>query len=600
MARINNEWNYRTLKEGLNDYYRVYELTELAGLANIINTPTRKAEIIDAITVAMNGEQLKKNYNRLNRIEQCAVAEAAYAKNGIFDFKKFKAKYQGEIYLSPRHGYRTNNIRVDLFIINSQVPEDLMIRLKSFVAKPALDTIKYVKKLPGSIRSVIKGDPTLPLEIRKTSQAALSNLETILRLIDGGKLKVSPKTGRPTAATIKYLSKLLYDGDWYNDNDLGDDTEYIQSFALPILIQAGKLAIPDGNKLKLTKAGQKALSGNLQDTIKTVWKRWEKTKIIDEFSRINEIKGQKSSRGRTLTDVAKRRPIINDALKKCFPEQWIKIDELIRFMHANDIDFEVARYAWKLYVLDSQYGHLDDYSCGSLVEGRYFLVYLFEYAATLGLIDIAYTHPAGALSDFYDLWCGQELEFLSRYDGLKFIRLNSLGAYVLGITDKYVPEPIKIEQILKVLPNHDIVITDANALSPADKLFLEKTCKKSSSSLWQISMKTILDAAQNGTTPDEMLLFLKSRSSEKIPKTVTTLLNDAKKRSTKLIYSGRAHLIECKDPILGKMVCSDSKLSKMCRPAGKDYIVVLPGKEKSFEKALASLGYIVPQYRDQI
>jgi len=454
-------------------------------------------------------------------------------------------------------------------------------------------------KLPKSIKSVITGDPALSLKKRNTSRAALKNLETVLRFIDGNRLKVSPKTGRPTAATVKQLSKLLYDGDWYNDLNLDDDTEYIQSFAWPILIQAGKLARQDGNRLKLTKAGQTALKGELPDAIKTVWERWEKTKIIDEFSRINQIKGQKSTRGRTLVNVTKRRPVIKDILKNCLPGQWIKVDELTEFMRSNDINFEVARYAWKLYVLDSQYGHLDDYGCESLIEGRYLLVFLFEYAATLGLIDIAYTHPAGALSDFHNLWCGEELEFLSRYDGLKFIRLNSLGACVLGITDKYESKPVKIEKVLNVLPNNDIVVIDKNALSPSDRMFLDKICKRISSSLWQISMKTILNAAQNGTTADEILLFLTSRSSKKIPETISILLNDAGKRSTKLIYSGRAHLLRCKDPVLAKIICSDNKLSKICRPAGKDYIVILPGKEKPFKKALADLGYIVPQYRNQ-
>jgi hypothetical protein len=94
--------------------------------------------------------------------------------------------------------------------------------------------------------------------------------------------------------------------------------------------------------------------------------------------------------------------------------------------------------------------------------------------------------------------------------------------------------------------------------------------------------------------------FLKSRSSEPIPETVTVLLNDAKKRSTPLSYSGRAHLIACKDPVLVRLISSDTKISKMCLPAGDGYIVVLPGKEKEFIKALADIGYIVPQLREQI
>ncbi len=38
----------------------------------------------------------------------------------------------------------------------------------------------------------------------------------------------------------------------------------------------------------------------------------------------------------------------------------------------------------------------------------------------------------------------------------------------------------------------------------------------------------------------------------------------------------------------------------MCLPAGDRHIVVMPGMEKPFLEALADIGYIVPQFREQI
>ncbi|MGH3674919.1 MAG: hypothetical protein ACRDU5_04125, partial [Mycobacterium sp.] len=49
---------------------------------------------------------------------------------------------------------------------------------------------------------------------------------------------------------------------------------------------------------------------------------------------------------------------------------------------------------------------------------------LFEYAATLGLIDVTYTDPADARDDFRDNWGADDLDYLSRYDGLRAIRIN--------------------------------------------------------------------------------------------------------------------------------------------------------------------------------
>jgi len=63
----------------------------------------------------------------------------------------------------------------------------------------------------------------------------------------------------------------------------------------------------------------------------------------------------------------------------------------------------------------------------TLLEGRYTLAVLFEYAATLELIDLDYVHANGARDDFRDNWGGDFLDSLSRYDGLQAIRLNPTG-----------------------------------------------------------------------------------------------------------------------------------------------------------------------------
>lgn len=82
---------------------------------------------------------------------------------------------------------------------------------------------------------------------------------------------------------------------------------------------------------------------------------------------------------------------------------------------------------------------------------------LFEYAATLGLIDIAYTDPAGAREDLREKWGTNDLESLTRYDGLRAIRITALGADVLGLVEHTPSETATTAQSIKVLPNHDVV-----------------------------------------------------------------------------------------------------------------------------------------------
>jgi hypothetical protein len=78
----------------------------------------------------------------------------------------------------------------------------------------------------------------------------------------------------------------------------------------------------------------------------------------------------------------------------------VHIDELFTSMQLDEPHLRVARNdssIWHLYIAEPRYGSLGYLGCHDwpLLEGRYTLCVLFEYAATLGLIDVTYTDPAG-------------------------------------------------------------------------------------------------------------------------------------------------------------------------------------------------------------
>ena len=75
---------------------------------------------------------------------------------------------------------------------------------------PSEKSINYLDNLPKSILLDIK-EKTVERElvVRNTSPAALNNLETVLRLVEGGKIKVSAKTGRPPLSHPKESEQTL-------------------------------------------------------------------------------------------------------------------------------------------------------------------------------------------------------------------------------------------------------------------------------------------------------------------------------------------------------------------------------------------------------
>jgi hypothetical protein len=118
------------------------------------------------------------------------------------------------------------------------------------------------------------------------------------------------------------------------------------------------------------------------------------------------------------------------------PGVWTDVDLLLGILATQPRPLVVARSLmalWRLYLTDSYYGSLGHAGLAAwdVLEGRYALCVLFEYAATLGVIDVAYTDPRGAREDYLGLWGADEYPCLSRYDGLVAVRVNELGAAIL-------------------------------------------------------------------------------------------------------------------------------------------------------------------------
>jgi hypothetical protein len=139
------------------------------------------------------------------------------------------------------------------------------------------------------------------------------------------------------------------------------------------------------------------------------------------------------------------------------------------------------RSIWKLYITDPQYSRLGHagFHNWTLLEGRCILAAVFESAATLGLIDIAYSDPAGAREDFRGNWGTDDQGSLSRYDDLHAIPVNALGAYVLGLAEDMPPTAARPPSRSRYLPNHDVVAL--GALPLGDQMTLSAFANNSES-----------------------------------------------------------------------------------------------------------------------
>ncbi len=269
--------------------------------------------------------------------------------------------------------------------------------------------------------------PTRPL-VRCTAPDALSNLVAVLELVADGQVSYSALARRPSAVAVRLVEDVLVAGDFY------DTGEPISAFAWPLLLQAGGLGQLSGTTLELTARGRAALARPSYQTLGTLWARWLRCVSHDELARIEAIKGQ--HRPATLTAADKRRAAVRAGLAALKPGEWTDVDDLLRILRTQPPRLVAVRglmALWRLYLADSYYGSLGHAGreAWDVVEGRYALCVLFEYAATLGLIDVGYVDPRGARGDYRSLWGAEGYPSLSRYDGLSYLRVNELGTAIL-------------------------------------------------------------------------------------------------------------------------------------------------------------------------
>lgn len=605
---------FPTLNEALAATLNVDDLKRLAALTGRA-LPTRKAELASVIVRHLEGEGLRAVWEKLDPMQKAAVAEVVHSGSTRLSLDRFHAKYGrgpdwGEVdkyrrIRSPSH--------LCFFFFGQQVmPSDLKGRLKAFTPLPAADAVKALEDLPPAVerpydaktprpglRSYTRKTEEVALTVRESESPARRELMAVLRLVDMGKIAVSESTRMPTSATLAAVTSVLESGDYYyyplitpqgkwNDENAGP----MRAFAWPMLLQAAGQAQLSGQKLQLTKAGRKALSEPPERTLRMLWEKWLGTTLLDELSRIECVKGQKGKGKHGLTAMSSRRGAVARVLVACPQGKWVGAAELLRFIRSSGLEFAVTRNGWDLYIVDPNYGALTNEDGESILDERYLLCLLFEYAATLGLIDVAYIPPAGARCDFGALWGTEDMLFFSRYDGLLFFRVTALGAYCLGMTENYRPAPIQAKPVLRVLPNLDIIIVGPDP-EPGDRLALDAYAVRKSDHVWKLDASKLLQAAEEGRSIQEIREFLETRSGEPLPAIAVRFLEDAGERLSRVVDRGLVRLIECEDEALAALIANETQMKKHCRPAGPRHLIVVAESETAFRRGLRKLGYLL-------
>jgi Helicase conserved C-terminal domain len=586
--------------------------------------PTRKPELVAALKHALtNPATLQALWARLTPVQQQVVAEVVHHLGGYYNAGLIEAKYPGSPLPKNARGYSASFYVIggkkdpatpfDLFFFHSYdlgryIPSDLAKRLRELApAPPPAQLASHAD--PPAIQMQKKYGGKLPeLMVSEAERAVFHDLSATLYLIQQGKATVGPATRLPTLPTLRLLRQSLLLGDYFDDDGYERAEDAIRPLALMVLVQTAKWAQPTaaGNKLELTRAGQALLGAPLgAQHVRDAYSRWLKSDLLDELARIRNIKGQQA-KGIRLTKPAERRAQLDTTLRAFPLDRWVTMDEVLRYMRATSSLPMIERggaTALGVGSYSTYYGDDTGFSAAKywdVITGSYLRATLLEYVATLGMIEIAYTWAEDTPHDFGGLYYLSG-EPLSRYDGLLAMRLTNLGAYVLGLTNDYTALALVTEHgapVLKVLPNLDLVITDAGRIAPNERTFLERIATPQSQDVYRLSRELLLEAANSGLDLPQIKQFLAAKSGQTeaaFPQIVRVFFEDLEKRLGALRELGTMLVLEGGDQYVLTELSNNPALRAQVQlgTIGDRTVLLIPEQhEPAVRKQLKKLGYI--------
>ena len=201
------------------------------------------------------------------------------------------------------------------------------------------------------------------------------------------------------------------------------------------------------------------------------------------------------------------------------------------------------RALWKLYLEDPQYGSLgyDGHHDWPLLQGRYTLAVLFEYAATSASSTSSTSPRRTPASDYRDNWGGDYLDQLSRYDGLSALRLNP-WAPTPPASRPPTPQP-RPRLGNPARAGHrpgELRHRRPRRAAPADALLLDAFADRKPTGSGRLTTASLLRALDAGRTLTSSAATWSRRASHPLPQTVTTLLDDTAAASARSATPARS------------------------------------------------------------
>jgi hypothetical protein len=183
------------------------------------------------------------------------------------------------------------------------------------------------------------------------------------------------------------------------------------------------------------------------------------------------------------------------------------------------------------------------------------------------------------------------MTFLSRYDGLAYMRLTPLGAYCLGMDATYTAcAPRSGDAALMVQANLHVRRTQGT-LTPDEELLLDTWADREDDGLWCLSREKAIAAIERGHDCAQFEAFLGARDPQPLPMQVEQFLRTCDKQGRALKVLATTLLMECVDAQTADVIAGHPETARLCMRAGVRHLVVRVEHESKFRQAIRVAGF---------
>jgi hypothetical protein len=321
---------------------------------------------------------------------------------------------------------------------------------------------------------------------------------------------------------------------------------------------------------------------------------WADESSFDELDRIPAIRGRRSRNIRLTTPGARRARII-EALSWCPVGMWIAVEDFYRAIKIWHFDFNLEEGDEEnLYIGYGKeviyHGWADQADQWLLTRGLYINAILWEYLGAIGALDLLYLHPEDA--DFpAEAYYFDDETYYSRYDGLKYFRINSLGAYLFGQAGVYTPPQKESQAYYSVTEALQIAVHEPLALTPNLRAQLAQIAVDEGGGRYRLDTQLLLTALADGHNADDLADLLAQGAGGPLPPEVVAWFDEVKTNSQAFSLGGEAYFVKTETAALAQMALADPTLGKFCRLLDAKTLIVPANRTTALRNRLKELGY---------